>query len=443
MKPLREVIARVGRDVAQEVVVNVFAAAALASLAFVGLGGRMEDVYLRLGGVESPSSVVSVLAIDEEALYLWDPANPAPATTPRALLAVLVAFLQSAGAKVVVLDVLTDTPAPGDDALLAAVVAHGRVVAAERFTVGDAVPFAPASVLGHTVVPAYANLGQEETTLFSGELRVRAVPPVMSVARSRLSGAWPGNLVGGFADDEAPIPALSLAAAYLHAADKTGAQLASELAAVCGGVPLSCTGNAAALGLPASTRLLHESLPIYFRGAEGADGIATVPAARVLRLMGESALARSLGMELPVSVPTDLAGVIAGRVVLVGRTDAAAEDRFVTPFSFPAFQDADLAGVRVHAQVVDRLLAGRHLHRVDGPVAWASAAVLGALVLATARRAGASHLVGWLGALGLIGAGGAFAFRAFPGVVIDTGPAMATVAVAMIVVHLYARGAAE
>ncbi len=440
---MREVIARVGRDVAQEVVVNVFAAAALASLAFVGLGGRMEDLYLRLGAPEPASEAVSVLAIDEEALYLWDPANPSPATTPRALLAVLVSFLQAAGAEVVVLDVLTDTPAPGDDALLAAVVAHGRVVAAERFTVGDAVPFAPASVLGNTVVPAYANLGQEETTLFSGELRVRAVPPVLSVARSRLSGGWPGNLVGGFADDDAPVPALSLAAAYLHRSGKPGTQLAADLAAICGGVPLSCTGSAAALGLPESARLLHESLPIYFRGPEGADGVPTVAAARVLRLMAESALASSLGMDLPVSVPPDLAAVLARRVVLVGRTDAAAEDRFVTPFAFPAFQEADMAGVRVHAQIVDRLLAGQHLQRVDGPIAWAGAAVLGALVLATARRAAAAHLVGWGGMLALVGAGGAFVFRAFPGVVIDTGPAMATIAVAMIVVHLYARGAAE
>lgn len=434
-------IARVGQDVAHEVVVNVLAAAALGALAFVGLGGRVEDLYLRLGGAEPASSTVSVLAIDEEALYLWDPSNPEPVVTPRELLAEMVDFLRLAGARVVVVDVLTDTPAEGDEPLRAAVLAHGRVVVAERFSpgaAGDPVPFAPASVLHDVALPAFANLGQEETTLFSGDMLVREVPPVVAVARAALRGPWPQNVVGGFADDDAPVPALSLAAAYL-ATTGDGPGLAARLAALCGGTPARCSGGLADLGLPASDGALHDPLPIYFRGPPGADGVPTVPAARVLRLLAERALARSLGAEVPVAVPEDLVERVAGRVVLVGRVDDAGRDRFVSPYAFPAVS-ADVAGVSVHAHLVDRLLAGRHLRRVDGPAVWALGALLAALVLATSRRAGTPHLLAWATVAAMTGALGFLGFHLAPGLVVDTGPLIASLCVATLAVHLYARG---
>ena len=422
---------------------NVLAAAALGALAFVALGGRTEDIYLRLAGAEPPSTHVAVLAIDEESLYLWNPEESAPVVTPRGLLAELVDFLRVAEARVVVLDVLTDTSAEGDEALRAAARAHGRGVAAERFSSAgahDPVPFAPATVLGTAVVAAFANLGQEEATLFSGEMQVRAVPPVVAVARSLLSGRWPHNVVGGYSDDDQPVPALALAAAYLAVNEGGAPELARSLAAMCGGTPVQCHGELASLGLPARDGSLHEALPIYFRGPEGADGIPTIPASRVLRLLAERAVARSLGAELPVSVPADLAADLAGRVVLVGRVDGAAADKFVTPYSFPAMQEANMAGVRVHAHLVDRLLAGRHLRHVDGPPVWAGAALLAALVLATSRRAGVGHLVAWGTAALATGAGGFFLFELYDGLLVDTGPLVGAVCVSMVAVHLYARG---
>ena len=110
-----EVVARVSADLAHEVVVNVLAAVALAGLAFALFGGRVEDLYLRTRTFAPVSGHVTVVGIDEESFYLWDPADPRPEVTPRGLLAELVRVLTAAKARVVVLDILTDTPAPGDD----------------------------------------------------------------------------------------------------------------------------------------------------------------------------------------------------------------------------------------------------------------------------------------------------------------------------------------
>ena len=205
MSAVRDTIARLGRDVAHEVVVNVLAALAVGAMAFVLLDGRVDGLYVRARGAAPVSDQVAVVSLDEETFYLWNPYDPSPETTPRALLAETVRFLSAAGAKVIVLDLLTDQPAPGDDALVAAVQAHGRVVAAERFSPQRAdgvAPFAAASVLSDVALPAYANLGLEERTLFSGGMIVRDVPLVAAVARARLSGPFPVGLVGAFAARE-------------------------------------------------------------------------------------------------------------------------------------------------------------------------------------------------------------------------------------------------
>lgn len=441
----RATLRRLGRDLANEVVVNVLSAVALAALAFVVLGGHVDDLYTVARGRAPTTDEVAILALDEEAFYLWNPADPAPATTPRALLAELVRFLHAAGAKVVVLDILTDVPAPDDDALRAAIEAHGRVVVAERFApgiAGDPTPFAPGSVFGEVALAAYANLGTEEQTLFSGEMAVRAVPLAQAVARARLQAPFPAGLVGGWQDDDAPTPAVALAAAWLQRTDAPVAQLASSLADRCGGAPLVCTAGPDWLGLPAGPLPLHASLPLNFRGPEGGDGLPLVSAARALRSLGESALARTLGLDLPLRPPDDLVAALKGRVVVVGRTDAAANDRFVTPFAFPTMQTADMAGVRIHAQLIDTLLSGRQVRRVGDPVAaWIFAAVLGGLVLRTARKEGAAHLGGWLLVGALLLAVGIGTFTLFDGAVLDVGPALAVLGCALLGVHLWARGA--
>jgi CHASE2 domain-containing sensor protein len=430
--------------VAHEIVVNILAAVALGALAFVLLGGRVDDLYVRVRGSAPVSGEVTVVAIDEESFYLWNPYQPEPETTPRGLLAEIVRFLTAAGARVVVLDVLTDQPADGDEALVRAIQAHGRVVVAERFSPGradGATPFAPASVCADVAVPGFANFGLEEQTLFSDELLVRSVPMVVQVARARLSGPFPVGLVGAFQDDGAPVPALSLAAAWLQRSQEPAGTLGRALASRCGGTPLQCTSNASVLGLPATPGLLHEGLPINFRGREGSDRIPAISAARVLRSLGESALARTLGLDLPLVVPDDIADRLRGKVVVVGRVDAGAKDHFVTPFAFPAMIDADMSGPRVHAQVIDTLLSGRHVRRYSGAWAWGAAAMAGCLVLVTGRRAGVGHLLCWvLLSSGLLAAGIA-AFAMFDGLVLDVAPALALISCALVAVHLYARAA--
>lgn len=438
-------VVRIGRDVAHEVVVNVAAAVAIGALAFVLLNGRIDGLYFRMRGAAPVGGEVTIVALDEETFYLWDPAHPEPETTPRALLAEMVRFLTAAGARVVVLDVLTDVVGEGDDTLVAAVQGHGRVVAAERFSPGradDPSPFAAATVLQDAALPGYANLGQEEQTLFSGEMSVSAVPLVHSVSRARLAAPFPMGLVGGFQDDDSPTPALALAAAWLHRHDGPLRDLAASLESRCGGTPVVCTASTADLGLPASPGALHHSLPINFRGPEGADGIPSVSGARILRSLGESALGRSLGVHLPIVVPEDLDPLLRGRVVLIGRVDATAQDHFVTPYSFPAMQVADMSGVRVQAQLVDTLLSGRHVRRVDGVWAWLGAAVVGLGVCFTARMPGALHLVFWGALSGVLVAAATVIFGVSDGVVVDVAPALAGIFCMLILVHLYARSRA-
>ena len=126
MEPVSHLTHHLAYEVAQAMVV----AAVLACLAFAGLGGRFADLYVWLRGPAPVSDQVSVLSIGDEALYLWDPADPAPEITPRALLAELVRFLDAAGARVIVLDILLDLPAAGDDVLAAAAASHGAVIGA-------------------------------------------------------------------------------------------------------------------------------------------------------------------------------------------------------------------------------------------------------------------------------------------------------------------------
>lgn len=426
---------RMARDVAHEVVVNLFAAFALAALAFLAFGGRLEDPYLRLRGRAPVTGDVALLTLDEEAFYLWNPTDMAPKVTPRALVARLVDVLRLSGARVVAIDLLMDQPAEGDDALAASLTTFGRSVLAERFLPpgtfmpGTVAPLAAVSLTG------FANLGQEERTLFSDELAVRSALLVTDASRATLTGAWPFNLLNASQADHVVTPAFALAAAWrFKHPDAPVTDLASTLAAGCGGVPVRCTLGASALALPRLPVPLHDSLPINFRGPDGDDGLTTIPASRALRLLGASAIAASLGADLPVDIPDDLKTAFADKLVVIGRIDGAADDRFVTPYSWPSMQDADMPGVRVQAQLIDVLLSGRHL-RGPGPLAsWGLAALLTALAWPLRRR------VFWP-AIVPIAAFGAFVWA--DGYVLDIAPALGCVLTLLISVHLYGRAQAD
>jgi hypothetical protein len=231
----------------------------------------------------------------------------------------------------------------------------------------DGLLFAPGmSVgLGDSVVGGFANLQEQSVALFQGDIIARRAPLVRRVSRARLEGSFPMT-VGGEAGEAQVVPSMALTAAWLHAArgaDRTAdpRDLARRLDDLCGGTPLSCDGGLDALGLPAIPSGMHNALDINYRGPEGADGMPAVRAVQALRVMGTPALMRLAGVDAPVEVPDELRAVLEDRLVLVGRVDEAADDRFVTPFSFPMLVKADMAGVRVQAQLVDTLLTGRHI----------------------------------------------------------------------------------
>lgn len=418
-------------------------------LLFVALGTGITDLYLQVRGVAPISDKVAQVTIGEEALYLWDPSSPNPEVTPRGLLAEVVRFLDAAGARVVVLDILLDRPEVGDDLLAEVSARHGAVVAAERYVLTEpatGLQFQPGlvSAYDNTVVGGFANL-QLQTTILSEDLLVRGTPLVKQVSRARVDGVWPNNIVGAMQDDGAVVPSMGLAAAWMYRQQELGlssriTELEHALADKCTGDPMRCDLLLSDVGLPDVPVRLDAVLPINFRAPEHSDPILTVRAADVLRMAGQSALMRQLDPSLRVEVPATYREALAGKLVVVGRAGFdESGDRFVTPFGFPAYLEADMAGVRIQAQIIDTLLSGRHIRRVRGPFAWGLAMVLFAAVLLSFRRTSDRvHVTGWAAtAVGsvLFGAG---LFVLSDGIALDTGPPVAGILSGLLWTHIRA-----
>jgi CHASE2 domain-containing sensor protein len=437
---------RLSHHLSYEITQAAVVAGVLGILAFVVLGGRLADVYLWLRPTAPTSGQVTLLTVGEEALYLFDPSDPSPEVTPRALLAELVRFAHAGGASVVVLDFLLDRPCENDELLASAAREHGAVVGAERFVVSDpgtGREFAagPAVGFGDAVATGFANLHEEQHALFSsGDLLVRRTPLVRRVAWARQGGAWPMGLVGGDQADAQVRPSMPLLAAWLHTSGSSAVDLQRRLDAGCGGSPMSCDLDAAELGLPELPGDLNDLLEINYRGAEGRDEIPTLRAAQVLRAAGESALMRSVGVELPLTVPADMAEVLRGRVVVICRVDevaAAAGDRFVTPYAFPLLLSADMTGGRIQAQVIDNLLAGHHIRHLG---AWLPLLLTGLLLAGiwlTRRRLREDvHTALWCGVAAALVLAGVALFRATDGLVADLELPVAAVMVSLIALRL-------
>ncbi len=445
----RRLLGHVFRAMAYETVVVLITAVSVAVLLYAGLQGRFSDLYLRARGPAPLSGEVALVPIDDEALYLWDPTTPPPEITPRALLAQLIDVATAAGARVVVLDVLLDRPAPGDDALARAARAHGGVISAERFVATDPAsePFAagPTTTLGDAVGGAPANLMEEEGRLLSGSLQVRGLPLLTAISRARLGAPFPGGLVGGVQAEGEVAPSLPLAAAWLQRARQRDPaarlsdlrQILQQGCAVTPATGLRCTLSAADLDLPPLPVALHEHLDLNFRGPEGGDGLPSVPAARLLRIAAATALARQVGAELPLQVPPEVADKLAGKVVLIGRIDeAAAHDRFVTPYSFPLLLSADMAGLRIQAQAVDTLLSGHHLRKLSRGWSWLLGLVLAAAVLLSHRRlSDGVHGLLWLAVSVDLVLAGALLFAWTDGVVLQLDPPLLFTLGALLCTH--------
>ncbi|MED5374046.1 MAG: CHASE2 domain-containing protein [Myxococcota bacterium] len=436
------------RSMAYESLVVVFTAVAAAVIAFLVSRGQVEDLYIKARGSAPTSGEVAVVTIGPEALYLWDPSQPQPEQTPRGLLTELVRSIEEAGASVIVLDVLMDAPdEPGlvpDPALWSP---STPVVVATRF-----VPTAPtaqrdfmpdkAAALSHPQIHAgFANLQTEQPWLFADGELVRHAPLVRQVASASLSpGTWPTNLLGADQQDDRLVPSMTLQAAMLH----RGTSLA-DLSAVCPvtpGEPLRCTEGAQALGLPASPQPLHEGVLINFRGPEGHDGIPTVRAASLLRAASMRGLMESQGVPgPPADLPPDIREALAGKVVIVGRVDRIGQahaDRFVTPYSFPTLMRADMAGVRVQAQVIDTLLSGRHVRKPPRWPFWLLGIGLGAAVWwSSLKLRDDVHAFGWSAVSGLLLVLGVLVFRWSDGWSAPLGPPLAGVLLTLLAVHGY------
>jgi len=418
-------------------------------LLFVALGSGITDLYLKVRGVGGVSGHVAQVTIGEEALYLWDPSSPDPEVTPRGLLAEVVRFLDEAGAEVVVLDILLDRPAPADALLADASRAHGAVIAAERYVLTEpatGLQFQPGLVADYdgAVAGGFANLHQQ-TTLLSEDLLVRGTPLVKRVTRARVQGTWPGNIVGAMQDDGAIVPSMALAAAWMYRQREQGlpsrvTDFERALQAGCSGEPLVCEQGLAAFGLPEVPVGLEEVLPINFRAPERSDPIPTIRAADILRLAGQSALMRQLDPTIRTEVPDAYRRVIEGRLVVVGRASMDdSGDRFITPFGFPAYLEADMAGCRVQAQIIDTLLTGSHIHLFRGLLAWMVAAGLfGAVVWSFRTTTDRVHVTAWAaGGVGMVLLG-AVVFRLSDGIAVDTGPPVAGILSGLLWTHIRA-----
>ncbi len=422
---------RLARHLAYEVIVTAVTFTVASILLFTSFNGEMRDVYVKgrqlLGGYPAPvSGEVSLVTIGTEALYLWDPSDPEPAVTPRGLLAEVVRLLDQAGARVIVLDFLLETPAPGDEALAGAAAAHGRVVAAERYVLTDparGTRFAPgpAATLGDAVASGTANLAEEALWTTSEGRLVRALRLVEPVDRARLDQAWPASVGGQQAEGELT-PHMTLLAAWRHRhPDAPADALFAALGEGCTGGPLRCSTDLAALGLPPGPAL-EGRFPINLRGPEGQDGLPTLRAAPLLRLAGQPALLRQAGVEAETPIPDWLREHVEDRLVVVGRVDATSADRFATPFSFPLPTRADMDGARLQAQAIDTLLSGRHVQHSPW---WAELLLAGGLlagVVLTARRLREDvHTLVVLATAGVLVAVGTGLFLFTDGFVLDLG----------------------
>ena len=105
----------------------------------------------------------------------------------------------------------------------------------------------------------------------------------------------------------------------------------------------------------------------------------------------------------------ELAAAVEGRIVLIGTSAVGLRDLVVTPLQ------QGVAGVRVHAEAIDQVMAGVALSRPD----WAfgaeivAAILLGGVLILLARRAGAVACT--LGALVLVAAAVGLSWGAFSG----------------------------
>ena len=432
------------RNMAYEIGVAIVSALSMLIVVFLAYGGSFRDVYTLTRAYAPTSSRVALVTVGDDALYLWDSENPHPERTSRAMLANVVRFLEAADADVVVLDYLLDGNTEEDVSLAEAARSHGRVVVAEAAHLSDPASgrrfsVAPAAAIDQTTTSGIANFQEERASLVSEERYVRSSPLLARVARVRTTGPFPSGIVGALQDDAAVLPSLALQAAWLAqhpGADPSSLQTMLQLS--CGDTPLRCKLDWSDLGIPAAPTPPSSILEINFRGPEQGDGLPTIPASRILRAMGETALLEALGQPGTIVVPDDLRAAFEGKVVVVASSSTGAEsDRFVTPFSFPVFVKPDMSGGRIHAQIIDTLLSGRHIRTIPTWLSWGMSLLLAvAVVRSRAMIRDDLHTLGWILVGGGLLASGITLFHLFDGLTLEAGAPLAGTLGTLFLVHL-------
>lgn len=420
---------RLSRHLSYEVIVVIVTFLVASVLLFTSFDGEMRDVYVKsreiLGAYPAHTSgEVALVTIGEEALYLWNPGVRPPEITPRAMLGELVAVLDEAGAEVIVLDFLLDTPEPGDERLAESAKAHGNVIAAERFVLTDPATggrFAAgaSTTLGDGITTGFANLGEEALWTSADERLVRSAHLVEVIDRARLQGDWPASVGQDQAQDELTPHMTLLAAWQMRHPESRPDALMAQLAQSCTVMPVHCELTLTDLGL-ADGPDLHSRFAVNFRGPEHADGLPTVRASELLRISAEPAMYRMAGVDRPLQIPEHIREAVGGKLVVIGRVDDTATDRFATPFGFPVPVRPDMDGARIQAQLIDTLLTGRHAHRTPAWSMWVFAGVLTIPLVLTARSLREDiHTLAWILAGVALVVMGAVIFSVTDGYVVD------------------------
>ncbi len=288
---------------------------------------------------------IVVVAIDDYTCATdngWPGCNP----VPRSYTAAVIDKLRAAGVTAIALDQAFEGDRPGSAALAAAMKRFPRVVIAQRLTVND-------------------TFGSEVTTL-------SPLNPVIASAAARVGLA-----------DVACGQTVQLVNVYsLYCGQPPAATLAQALYGVVKGKPsTSATDQSIRLNVPGPP--LGASIPYYS-----------------YRTLYDTPECTSHGYHVscPDHPTADIWDALTGSIVLIGRSDQYAPDRFANPYG----GGRPIPGVEVHAEALNTLLEDNALVQpspLDGMILTILAALCMA-ALATALSLWLGVIVGLLGMVG-------------------------------------------
>ena len=352
-------------------------------LGFTAWGGSFLDLYTKVHGPSNTSGEVVVVNITPQSLHMWAGPGGDVDVTPRGMLVQLINFLDEAGAKTITLDVLLNTPQPGDEELSSAISSHGNVIAATQIVHNQ--PHDPTSLFvagtmpylemdgsyNRQMVTGYANVYQEEPIFFGDTMVTRGVHPFQRAEYLSSVSTWP-NVEP---TEQRILFPISLLTAMVQN-DIDGSFSLSDLQSSITNENDHCTTTLQ--GYIDTESCQHEAIWLLLSAPESQSEIPQVDAASMLRAMATYQVKKQLyidgglGSIPPFPVPDNFKEAFEGKAVIVGRVDQSEGnfDRHTTTYSFPLFGTYDMAGVHLQAQYVDAFLMKRFVHFLPKWVEW-------------------------------------------------------------------------